>query len=76
MALIVPPWASIISFAIANPSPAPPCLELRELSSRKNFSKMLSRCAGDISLPVSWIESTIPLGVGFASKAIVVFSSA
>ena len=41
-ARIVPPWRARISLAMAKPRPAPPVRVARELSSRKNWSKMRS----------------------------------
>ena len=50
-ARIVPPWRAMISLAMAKPRPAPPVRVARELSSRKNWSKMRSSFSAGMVRP-------------------------
>ena len=58
-ARMVPPWSSTISLAMAKPRPAPPVRVARELSRRKNYSKIRSNFSWGMFFPALEKVSTI-----------------
>ena len=58
-ARMVPPWSSTISLAMAKPRPAPPVRVARELSRRKNCSKIRSNFSWGMFFPALEKVSTI-----------------
>lgn len=51
--LMLPPCASMIALLIARPSPVPPVITERLLSTRKNLSKMCGIASSEMPAPLS-----------------------